>query len=199
MTRFSAALVCAILCAGCPGPPTSSSSTTAAPPDATAATSGGAEEVRPAGTGRHASASASAAPPGEDAGCQPRAGSDRPVIVSREAWQARKWRDATKLSQLKTSRDDPMQACGLSGTSQWLANLHCDDETRPVSSAGDAKASFVKSVGRGGRCDNDIRLYRLACAASKGAQAETFDIFIDRFWCVEGEEFVFDVSPFVDY
>jgi hypothetical protein len=128
--------------------------------------------------------------------CRQRKGPGRPVIVSHEAFQRRLGAKDQFVVEVASDPGAPVQTCGEQGTAEWIANLHCDDETRPAVTAGQAMDALVGSVGPGGLCGHDILHYRLKCSDEK-ASAGVHDVYVDMYWCED--DAAFDLDPLVDH
>lgn len=101
-----------------------------------------------------------------------------PVAVSARAYDTRIGVAALKFSALSTTKQRPLEECGISAVVQRLAILRCDDDKNPFGGdRGDAHASRVGSVGPGGRCDAIIDEYQIRCPEA------VYTVFADSYYC----------------
>ncbi|MBA3458448.1 MAG: hypothetical protein H0T46_00690 [Deltaproteobacteria bacterium] len=98
-----------------------------------------------------------------------------PVGLPRAEWDKRNGAAATKFSQVKSSKEAPVEMCGINEENRWLESLSCDDGSKPV-----AQAEMVRAgnVGPGGRCGSIIDQYNVTCPGGK-----QYPIFIDAYVC----------------
>ena len=80
----------------------------------------------------------------------------------------------TLFSKAKSTKDLPIEMCGIPEENRWLESLACDDGSHPVANAETVR---VGNVGPGGRCGSIVDKYRVSCGA------KSFDIFIDAYVC----------------
>lgn len=113
------------------------------------------------------------------------------MVVSFDVLRGFPGRDETKVAAV-ASLPEPVRVCGRHGASQFLANLHCADGSRPITS-GDAaeKARVGEAPGRRGPCGSPLDRYRLVCGTNR------VEIDLDLYWC--SEDSYFDRSPYSDY
>jgi hypothetical protein len=88
-----------------------------------------------------------------------------------------------RFSQIGTSKEQPIEVCGVKGQLQWLARVRCDDGSNPFQSLEQAHASRDGNVGPGGRCGGTIDLYRVPCPEKE------YEVYMDLYMCAAGEEF----------
>jgi hypothetical protein len=100
-----------------------------------------------------------------------------PVGLPKAEWDKRNGAGATKFSQVKSTKDKPVEMCGISDENRWLESLACDDGSKPV-----AQAEMVRAgnVGPGGRCGSIIDQYNVSCPGGK-----QYPIFIDAYVCAK--------------
>jgi hypothetical protein len=97
-----------------------------------------------------------------------------PIKVTKEQWQARPFKGATKLSQLKTSKDSPLRTCGSSHSYKLIGRLTCDDGSLPLAKLkGGARSARQGNVGPGGLCGNIVDKYSVKCPD------RAHDLFVD--------------------
>jgi hypothetical protein len=106
-----------------------------------------------------------------------------PLRLTAEQSQERWGQNVSRLDQVATSRQVPIEVCGVAGQMRWLLNVTCPNGTAPFATADDAHRARVGNAGRGGRCGAIIDLYRVSCSD------ETYDIFLDLYHCGPSEEF----------
>ncbi len=101
----------------------------------------------------------------------------RMVGVPPEDFAGRNGAEARRFHDVKSSKDRPAEACGISSGNAWLMSLSCDDGSKPLHDVGDAEAMRAGNVGAGGRCGSIIDLYKVKCPEA------TYDIYIDGYIC----------------
>jgi hypothetical protein len=109
-----------------------------------------------------------------------------PVLVPLGAYRARTGVGIGRLSELTTTKERPLEECGLRTVLIRLATLRCNDGSNPF---GDdlrqAHASRAGNVGPGGRCDSIIDRYVVKCPEA------AYDVFADMYFCAPGAEGAF--------
>jgi len=104
-----------------------------------------------------------------------------PSLVPHDAYASRNGVMAARFSQLTTSMERPLEECGLRTVLQRLVALTCDDGSNPFrSDLRAAHASRRGSRGAGGRCDQIIDVYAVACPE------KTYEVYADMYFCTEG-------------
>lgn len=101
----------------------------------------------------------------------------RTVGMPRAEWEKRKGAHVTKFSQAKTTRDAPVEVCGIPAENQWLVDAACDDGSHPFRDTSDAEGSRAGNVGEAGRCGSIIDLYKVKCPEA------SYDIYLDGYVC----------------
>jgi hypothetical protein len=147
--------------------------------------SAGACVARTAPPPRTANTSTAAAPAGgaERLECGGDSDVSGPSLVSHDAYASRTGVMATQFSQLGTSKERPLEECGLRTVLRRLLALTCDDGSNPFRrDMRAAHASRRGNVGPGGRCDRIIDEYAVACPE------RTYDVFADMYFCTKGVE-----------
>lgn len=104
-------------------------------------------------------------------------GDSRAVGVPPAEFASRNGADARRYHDVKSSKDKPAEACGISGGIAWLTQLTCDDGSHPLHDVGEAEASRAGNVGAGGRCGSIIDLYKVTCPEA------TYEIYVDGYIC----------------
>ena len=138
-----------------------------------------------------AASAASEDGPRSDARC-PRDGSFGPVVLDRERYEVRTGADAKSFATLITSKDKPLEDCGIPAVLEKLTWLRCNDGSNPFDGkVRAAHASRSGSVGPGGRCGSIIDLYVVRCPEA------TYEVFADSYYVDRnspGRELVFDIG-----
>lgn len=114
-----------------------------------------------------------------EARCEDRPDPMSPVMLTPRQWEARRGAGVTKLSELKTTKDDPAEACMAAHSYLWLSELTCDDGSRPLADASAAKRARIGNVGPGGKCGNIVDRYEVSCPEGD------VQVFVDMYWCTE--------------
>ena len=102
---------------------------------------------------------------------------ERPVGVPRAEYDKRNGVGVTKFSQVKSTKERPVEMCGIGAGNKWLASLACDDGSRPLHGNSEAERSRVGNVGPGGRCGSIVDHYKVTCGD------KAYDIFTDGYVC----------------
>lgn len=92
-------------------------------------------------------------------------------------WRANMKHDFTKLSQVTSTKDTPVELCGRRAMMWWLTALACDDGSRPLGSDGDAEKARVGNVGQGGPCGAVIDHFQVTCPE------RAYDVYLDPALC----------------
>jgi len=92
-------------------------------------------------------------------------------------WAKRNGAGVTRFSDAKSSKDLPIEMCGIEDENEWLVSLTCDDGSHPLKDHRDAETIRAGNVGSGGRCNSIIDRYRPVCGT------KTYEIFIDAYIC----------------
>lgn len=108
----------------------------------------------------------------------PRDGDFGPVVLERQQYEARTGADAKSFATLITSKEKPLEDCGIPAVLEKLAWLRCNDGSNPFGGQSRAAhASRSGNVGPGGRCDSIIDLYVVPCPEAK------YEVFADSYVC----------------
>lgn len=100
-----------------------------------------------------------------------------PVGLPRAEWDKRRGAGATRFSSVKTTKDEPVEVCGIPAQMEWLLAATCDNGSRPFRDYDHAHSARVGNVGPGGACQSIIDLYEVPCPEG------TYSIFIDAYVC----------------
>jgi hypothetical protein len=104
-----------------------------------------------------------------------------PVRVSTEAYASRAGVMAQRFSELATTKQRPLEECGLKTVIVRLTALRCDNGSNPFGNdLNAAHMSRAGSFGPGGRCDSIIDRYDVPCPE------KTYQIFADGYVCPPG-------------
>jgi len=82
----------------------------------------------------------------------------------------------TTFKALKSSKDKPIEVCGIPAEGEWLSGLACGNGTKPVT-RGNVETFRKGSLGPGGRCGSIIDQYTVKCPEA------SYDIYIDAYVC----------------
>lgn len=110
----------------------------------------------------------------------PCASAPRPTIpagVSAAELEASYGRADRRYSDSPSTKDRPIEVCGLPAQSAYLLRLTCDDGSHPFASSDAAAGARVGNVGEGGRCGRIIDEYEVACPE------RVYQVFIDAYRC----------------
>lgn len=103
-----------------------------------------------------------------------------PVEVTEEQYASRHGALARDYAGLTTSKEQPLEVCGIRAALQALLLLRCADGRSPFRDARQAHASRAGSVGPGGRCESIIDHYEVPCAE------KTYAVYVDSYVCLPG-------------
>ena len=107
--------------------------------------------------------------------CAQRADEFGPVPLRTEQVALRRGTGATRLSDVPSSKDAPIEVCMPGGEQEWLGSVTCPDGSKSMG----AKRSG--SVGPGGTCGSIIDLYLVACPDKE------YEVFMDMYMCPPGQ------------
>jgi len=99
------------------------------------------------------------------------------VGIARSEWDQRNGVGVTAFRELRSTKDAPIEMCGVSAANDWLVSLRCNDGSQPLKSRRDAEDFRAGNVGSGGRCRSIIDRYRVLCPERR------YEIFIDAYIC----------------
>lgn len=99
------------------------------------------------------------------------------VGYPRDQWERRKGAVSSHFSQVSSTKDAPIEVCGIPAEGEWLARVTCDDGSNPFHSPEQAEPARVGNVGPGGRCGAIVDLYEVACPE------KTYEVYLDAYVC----------------
>lgn len=101
-----------------------------------------------------------------------------PVFLDSRQYEVRTGADAKSFATLVTTKEKPLEDCGIPAVLEKLAWLRCNDGSNPFGGKSRAAhASRSGNVGPGGRCDSIIDLYVVPCPEAK------YEVFADSYVC----------------
>lgn len=156
-------LACVLFAAAC--------GSQAAAPSSTSPTA-----AAPVATPEAAPSPEAAAPPPAGAGelaCN--AGTFGPAALSEAQKGQRYGANARTFADAPSSKERPIEVCGVRASKQWLRGTACADGSPPTQ---DGRRG---NVGGGGRCGSVIDLYSVTCPEG------SYEVFIDIYMCGPGE------------
>jgi hypothetical protein len=103
-----------------------------------------------------------------------------PVIVSSDAYARRTGAGALRFSDAPTTKELPLEECGLQQSLRRLVELTCNDGSNPFPGLRQAHVSRAGNVGPGGRCGSIVDLYRVPCPE------KVYDVYVDMYVCRPG-------------
>lgn len=104
-----------------------------------------------------------------------------PLALNADMAAKRHGLGADKFSAVASTRERPVEVCGLQGELTWLTRVQCDDGSNPFPDLDKAHESRAGSVGSGGQCGHIIDLYEVPCPE------KTYDVYMDMYMCGPGE------------
>jgi hypothetical protein len=103
--------------------------------------------------------------------------SDHAVGVTAADYAAHDGHQLVHFADVRSTKAAPIERCGIADANKWLAQLRCNDGSRPITSTETAEGARVNNVGPGGRCSSIVDLYRVGCPDG------SVDIYIDPYVC----------------
>jgi hypothetical protein len=97
--------------------------------------------------------------------------------IPRAEWDRRNGAGVTVFRNARSTKEAPVEMCGVGAATEWLATLRCDDGSQPIKSVDDAEHARPGSVGPGGRCHSIIDRYLVPCPEQR------YEIFMDAYIC----------------
>ena len=147
-------------------------------PKATPATPSNAE------AGSAAAPTETAAPPVDPkAVCANRPDDYGPIVLTEQAAAARHGVGATAFAAAPSSKDQPIEVCGVAASQDWLVATTCADGSHAFATPMAAAQSRAGNVGGGGRCGSIVDHYVAKCPEA------TYDVYVDMYMCGPTESF----------
>ena len=84
---------------------------------------------------------------------------------------------ATKFSAAPSTKDHPIEVCGMPDQLAYLTRVTCNDGGKPFADRTAADHARVGNVGPGGRCKRVVDEYAVPCPEA------TYQVFIDPYRC----------------
>lgn len=103
------------------------------------------------------------------------------VALTADEANKRYGQGVTKLSEAPSSKEQPIEVCGVAQQHDWLLAAQCDDGSSPLKAPEAAAGARVGSMGVGGRCASVIDKYVVTCPES------SYDVYMDLYMCGPGE------------
>lgn len=116
--------------------------------------------------------------------CAKRSDTFGPFELDAAQAQARYGLAAKRYADAPTSKDKPVEVCGVGASLRWLMDATCANGSPAFKDGADAHDSRSGSVGGGGRCGAIIDLYVAKCPERE------YEIYIDMYMCGPGETFL---------
>lgn len=88
----------------------------------------------------------------------------------------------TILPNLNSSKESPVELCGVEAELNWLVTLRCLNGSVPLRTVRDASAARSRSI-RAGRCDSMVDLFDVNCPE------RTYVVFVDAYVCASINDF----------
>jgi hypothetical protein len=101
-----------------------------------------------------------------------------PVGLSKADYENRHGAHVTRFRDHASTRETPIEVCGIPAQMDWLLNVTCNDGSHPFRNFDHAHAARVGNVGAAGRCGSIVDEYEVNCEAEG-----TYRIFIDAYVC----------------
>ncbi len=102
---------------------------------------------------------------------------ERAVGMRSTEFEQRNGAGVTRFAAAQSTKERPIEMCGIAGGIIWLTNASCDDGTHPIVDRETAEASRAGNVGAGGRCGSVIDLYKVKCPE------RSYDVYVDGYIC----------------
>lgn len=127
-----------------------------------------------------------AAAPADDpaALCAKRASEFGPLQLTADQATRRYGQQAAKFTDALTTKDKPIEVCGIPEQQDWLLKVTCADGSKAYTSRGQIPGSRRGNVGPGGRCDSIIDLYVAKCPEAE------YEVHMDMYMCPDGQSFM---------
>jgi len=124
-------------------------------------------------------------PPSEDpkAACANHPDEYGPYILTEAQAATRYGTGAAKFTDAPTTKDRPIEVCGIPQQQAWLMNTSCADGSKAFSGRDQVAGSRRGNVGDGGRCGAIIDLYVATCPEAR------YEVHLDMYMCGPGDQF----------
>lgn len=106
-----------------------------------------------------------------------------PYMLTAEQAATRHGLGATSYAAAPSSKEQPIEVCGVHSSQQWLIAAACADGSHPIKAPAAAARSRAGNVGPGGRCGAFVDRYVVKCPEA------AYDVFIDMYMCGPNESF----------
>ncbi len=113
--------------------------------------------------------------------CATRTDDIGPMQLDATQAAARHGATAKTFADAPSTKERPIEVCGVPGERRWLTNVTCANGKSPYASASAVASSRSGNVGPGGRCGSIIDHYKVTCPEA------TYDVYMDMYMCREGE------------
>ena len=104
-----------------------------------------------------------------------------PAQLSPEEYAARHGAGVTRLPDLASSREQPVEVGGVDAQREFLLQVTCADGSKPFSSADQVADARTGNVGPGGRCEAIVDRYEVRCPE------KTYEVYMDLYYCQAGQ------------
>jgi hypothetical protein len=99
------------------------------------------------------------------------------VGIPKAEWDHRNGAGVAKFHDARSTKDDPVETCGVPAATTWLTSLRCDDGSQPIKDVSDAENARTGNLGGGGRCRSFIDHSVVPCPE------RSYEIFVDAYVC----------------
>lgn len=100
-----------------------------------------------------------------------------PIGRPKAEWDKRRGAGAKTFGEVATTKEQPIEVCGIPAEMEWLLSVTCSDGSRPFRGWDHAHAARVGNVGPGGACGSIVDLYEVPCPEG------THAIYMDAYVC----------------
>jgi len=101
----------------------------------------------------------------------------RAVGMPKAAWDRRKGATVTRYADANSSKQEPLEICGLPDENAWLFQATCNDGSHPIQTRAQAEHMRAGNIGLAGRCQSIVDRYLVRCPET------TYEIFMDAYVC----------------
>lgn len=106
-----------------------------------------------------------------------------PVVLDAATAGTRYGTAATAFTAAPSSKDKPIEVCGVAASQDWLVAATCADGSHAFANPMAAAQSRAGNVGGGGRCGSIIDHYVAKCPEA------AYDVYVDMYMCGPAESF----------